>query len=111
MGPANNNNQQSQRNSQQRSGIAASTNQQASAQNAIMVLNSTGQSLNQGLNNPQIRQQSLKGLLGLEAAKNNHASSNGGNGGGDNRFMLRGLSLNKTNNNQFQFYRTPYQKQ
>jgi hypothetical protein len=53
----------------------------------------------------------LKGLLGLEAAKNNHASANGGNGGGDNGFMLRGLSLNKTNNNQFQFYRTPYQKQ
>jgi hypothetical protein len=53
----------------------------------------------------------LKGLLGLEAAKNNHASANGGNGGSDNGFMLRGLSLNKTNNNQFQFYRTPYQKQ
>jgi len=51
----------------------------------------------------------LKGLLGLEAAKNNHASGNGGNS--ENGFMLRGLSLNKTNNNQFQFYRTPYQKQ
>ena len=66
------------------------------------MLNATGQSLNQG-NNQQIRQQSLKGLLGLEPAKNSHGS-------GDAGFMLRGLSINKNNNNQFQFYRTPYQQ-
>jgi hypothetical protein len=42
----------------------------------------------------QMRQQSLKGLLGLDGGKINNP------GGGDG-FMLRGLSLNKNTPQQF----------